>query len=119
MVDTCRYFGLINPVDGGNTAATTGGQMGSRSHGSTQGRCKAALSFPILQRVVMQLGADGSHPLAQSMHDASQLLPDGLLQVACLREMVQASYASQHRQEAQRLLGHNFSEVTQKVDCTI
>ena len=45
-----------------------------------------------------------THPLAQGMHDASKLPPNGLLQVARLREMVEGSYASQRGQELKRLL---------------
>ena len=60
-----------------------------------------------------------TYPLAKSMHDASKLLPDSFLEVARLREMVQGSYMSQHRQELDRLLWHDFSELTQKVDCAV
>lgn len=60
-----------------------------------------------------------AYPLAQGLHDGPKLLPNGLLEVARLGEMVEGSYVSQQGQELECLLWHDFSEVAQQVDCAV
>ncbi len=61
----------------------------------------------------MQSTAD--YPFAQSLHDTTQLLPDGLLEVTRLREVFETSDAGQFWQQWNSLLWCYLGQLPQQV----